>query len=1034
MNLSHTDAHHHQPLVTVPCQHIRIGDMLMLQGRPCQVIRIATSAITGQHKYLGVDLFNKQLYEEAASISHPAPDVTVQTMTAPVFKQYRVLDIQDGTVTAMTESGDVKTGLPVIDQGELDSRLSSAFHADRGSVRVLVLNYSGNEIIVDLKVVRAPEGRTKLHIAARNGEESIIKDALEEKEDINQLDSVGRTALFDALEGRHKNVVQLLLNSGIELNQVDLRGTAALDIAVADGEHPTMALLLLENGASPTAALDSDVLSLLSAAAVGRLDEVNRLLMNGVAVNSKDRLGYTALHEAASHGFVEIARQLIRFGADVNAKTALGRDTVLHTVVERGRNHRKFMGGISSRTSVPVLGEGHAKVVELLLHKGAVPELKRTDGLTLQALVAKELEAPNLDEAERYALQEIAKALKNHSSAKENIGSESDPEQLRLHNEKMDVCNHFHLQIQYHTSRDYDNDKATVGNFIYNQTGENWGQGEAVNLEIWANKVASEYLVNSVSSEYTGLPGDSYWRWIHIPANNKIWAKDVIRVLRNNPNIRFDGDLKRFNEFIDGSYHELRGSGSHVRMRRPFFSQSFDPKAVASSIVVPYFDMEPLESYLNRGDSQDNHCRKKQALERVYRRFGDRNEDLHVPCTLDQSYYLSLHDSTERDKTQVVAKYVDLRERDTEEVTPTQGGRIRKPKKLVMVNQIWLWKLDSNTLITAFPDRWHQGQETDLLSHISQVIEGDLPSTVDSMIIQILHSTIGFMDTPNNAGLDENLFDIFNEMIAHWANEETQCFNAFYKAQKDRKENGESEAKIKDAEDICDITKEVEILGEVKDIGDELKMIERVLQDQVTVVAQYRTSRNDSLPQEEMNRLDALDQDLDSRVYKVQRLARDAFSVETSLNHLLDLKQKQANFNEARDTRRLANEADNRARAGEEQNQLLFVFTMITVVFTPLSFVTSFLAVPSQDFPQNDAGGGGGVSWRWWQVFAGSLVTEVIAFLGIALFWIPTWRVPASGPQSTTVYENFRKKMRAYRDRVPSWKSRASVHDLEGGK
>ncbi|RYC55422.1 hypothetical protein CHU98_g10785 [Xylaria longipes] len=1013
MNLSDTDAAHSQPLVTIPCQHIRMGDILMLQGRPCQVIRISTSAITGQHKYLGVDLFNRQLYEEAAFVSHPAPDVIVQNMLGPVFKQYRVLDIQDGTVTAMTESGDVKTGLPVLDQSELYSRLSSVFHSGRGSVRVLVLNYVGNEMIVDLKVVHPPEGRTKLHIAARNGEESTIKDALEQKGDINQLDSVGRTALFDALEGRHKNVVQLLLDSGIEVNQVDRRGTVALDIAVADIEHPTMALLLLEKGASPTAALDSDVLDLLSAAATGKVDEVNRLLATGVAVNSKDRLGYTALHEAASHGFVEIVRQLIRFGADVNAKTALGRDTVLHTVVERGRNHRKFMGAVPSRTSIPVLGEDHVKVVEVLLHKGAVPKIKRTDGLTVQALVSKELESLNLEEKERYALQEIGKTLKNYSSAKESIGSDSDLEQLKLHKEKMDVCNHFHLQIQYHTSQQYDSDKAPIGSFIYNQTGDNWGQGEAVNLEIWANKVASEYLVNSVSSEYTELPGDSYWRWIHIPANHKIWAKVRISIPY---------------QFMMLTKQE----GSHVRMRRPFFSQSFDPKAVASSIVVPYFDMEPLESYLSRGDSQDNHCRKKQALERVYRKLGDGNEDLHVPCTLDQSYYLSLHDSTERDKTQVVAKYADLREGDTTEATPTQGGIIRKPKKLLMVNQIWLWKLDSNTLITAFPDRWHQGQETDLLSHISQVIEGDLPSTVDSMVIQILHSAIGFMDTPNNAGLDGNLFDIFNEMIAHWANAETQCFNAFYKAQKDRKEKGEPEAKKKDDDDICDITKEVEILGEVKDIGDELKMIERVLQDQATVLAQYRTSRNDSLPQEEMNRLDTLDQDLDSRIYKVQRLARDAFAVETSLNHLLDLKQKQANFNEARDTRKLANEADNRARAGEEQNQLLFVFTMITVVFTPLSFVTSFLAVPSQDFPQNDAAGG--VSWRWWQVFAGSLVTEVIAFLGIALFWIPTWRVPASGPQPMTIYETFRRKMRVYRDRIPNRKPRPSVQDLEGGK
>lgn len=82
--------------VTIPCHHIRIGDFLMLQHRPCQVIRISTSAATGQYRYLGVDLFTKQLHEESSFIAHPAPSVVVQTMLGPVFKQYRVLDMQQG--------------------------------------------------------------------------------------------------------------------------------------------------------------------------------------------------------------------------------------------------------------------------------------------------------------------------------------------------------------------------------------------------------------------------------------------------------------------------------------------------------------------------------------------------------------------------------------------------------------------------------------------------------------------------------------------------------------------------------------------------------------------------------------------------------------------------------------------------------------------------------------------------------------------------------------------------------------------------
>ncbi|KAG9258731.1 woronin body major protein [Emericellopsis atlantica] len=139
--------------VTIPCHHIRLGDFLMLQGRPCQVIRISTSSATGQYRYLGVDLFTKQLHEESSFVSNPAPSVVVQTMLGPVFKQYRVLDLQDGLVVAMTETGDVKHGLPVIDQSNLSGRLANAFESGRGSVRVLVLNDNGQELAVDMKVM-----------------------------------------------------------------------------------------------------------------------------------------------------------------------------------------------------------------------------------------------------------------------------------------------------------------------------------------------------------------------------------------------------------------------------------------------------------------------------------------------------------------------------------------------------------------------------------------------------------------------------------------------------------------------------------------------------------------------------------------------------------------------------------------------------------------------------------------------------------------------------------------------------------------
>ncbi|KAF3902530.1 hypothetical protein ABW21_db0204974 [Orbilia brochopaga] len=179
-------------------------------------------------------------------------------------------------------------------------------------------------------------------------------------------------------------------------------------------------------------------------------------------------------------------------------------------------------------------------------------------------------------------------------------------------------------------------------------------------------------------------------------------------------------------------------------------------------------------------------------------------------------------------------------------------------------------------------------------------------------------------------------------------------------------------------DEMCDISEEVENLREIKDIKDELRMVQRVLEDQKTVIAQYSAaqSKQKSSILSEQNRLASLKQTLNFRISKTQRLVRDASSVEDSLNHLLDLKQKQGNLNEARDTRRLANEADSRAKDSEIQNQLLFVFTIITVVFSTTSrhqYLSrqAFLQSQAETFPKvmeevPSAGGGGRSLLQLW--------------------------------------------------------------------
>ncbi|KAJ0311085.1 hypothetical protein COL516b_001788 [Colletotrichum fioriniae] len=106
-------------------------------------------------------------------------------------------------------------------------------------------------------------------------------------------------------------------------------------------------------------------------------------------------------------------------------------------------------------------------------------------------------------------------------------------------------------------------------------------------------------------------------------------------------------------------------------------------------------------------------------------------------------------------------------------------------------------------------------------------------------------------------------------------------------------------------------------------------MIDKVFLQQERLIKKYQRRRG--LSSIEVDGLHSLLTGLVGRRARVQELAQDAQSVELSyflnkLNNLLDMKQKQGNLHMVRDTRR-------RALEGEGQTKLLFVFTIVTVIF-----------------------------------------------------------------------------------------------------
>ncbi|OBS23185.1 hypothetical protein FPOA_03740 [Fusarium poae] len=507
------------------------------------------------------------------------------------------------------------------------------------------------------------------------------------------------------------------------------------------------------------------------------------------------------------------------------------------------------------------------------------------------------------------------------------------------------------LEVHYHTSdHNCRSFQINAGSLIQDP---NTNGHETNRLRVWAKHEA-----NNRRSE-------DYWRWVHLPANNKTWAEHAMYQLSDMDDETLKIYRNGINAFTTESYHEIRGPAQHARFRQPIFKPLSGSRGGIFSLVIPYLDSESLICLLNFYNKQpchtvecDHNFEKQETSKELYK-APDSPASFHTPLTLDQSYYLSLHNSRLRDKDQVVIEHVERQEM----LQPRTGTA--RPRRLLMVNQMWVWKVDAATLITAFPDRRHPYQ-TNLSERITENIKASPPSTIASVISRLLREVTGFVDAPTNAGLTDNVFHIFEQSVAYRAQEDADCYARFNKLQKDlniletekilRGSSKVRDQKTMDIEaQLCNITKEVDHLCEIKDIKDELKMIHKVLEDQKAVIDQYTTSYeelNFGVNEKQSDRgkewvsgdgesqlLLETKNMLDLRISKVKSLFTDASTVENSLNHLLDLKQKQGSLIVVRDTRSLANEADQRAKDSAWQSKLLFIFTIVTVLFDPDPYI-----------------------------------------------------------------------------------------------
>lgn len=376
---------------------------------------------------------------------------------------------------------------------------------------------------------------------------------------------------------------------------------------------------------------------------------------------------------------------------------------------------------------------------------------------------------------------------------------------------------------------------------------------------------------------------------------------------------------------------------------------------------------------------------------------------VHCRRTLDQYGYPTLRNTTVRDGDQILYKRTkprpDLETIQTKDATkkhenqkrslrrtltgrlpiaanedddgvllaPTLTGVDDGAAKVLMVDQLWLWIMDKETVITFFGSKEKEDMdkglrgEGNLRSEIYRDVNGDYANQCrdpfDFAALAVYHAIKAMLDRAIDRDLQ--VFGVFEEYISILTERQTSSFKQF------RNVHGLEGAEDTSDEHHIDNRTDLDALLELRDIEDELKTIRKLIKEQQTCVSNmlerykmlHTQPGKEGLGVNGINFLIEVELFLTENDERVQVMKENARSAQDGFKDLLDMKQKQATIVEAllarkqmHLTHKQTEAAVKQSRVAMEQSRVILIFTVITIIFLPLSFFASVFGINSREW------------------------------------------------------------------------------------
>jgi ankyrin repeat protein len=874
-------------------------------------------------------------------------------------------------------------------------------------------------------------GRTALMTAALKNNYYILLLLLFNGADVNARDNRGRNVLHNLGADKQCNlgeqVIDLLLQQDIAIDgeegQDELKRTP-LHWACATGKM-RLAEMLLERPKLQSANINAveirEKTSLHIAAAHDRDDMVEMLLRHGANIHAKSDGGWTPLHNACEKGTEQIVRILLAAGADINAKLLNGMSP-LHVAAQHG--HMDVVRCLVDRKdikmavkdafgSTPFLCAARNKrkdIVELLAPFNHVEMLSEEALGACNGFNATIVDFGNFHNGNRVRKKTVYELL----YAQDSVNPRKPESTILPQDPKVINFRWIHLPA---------NNMAWVETLL-----AKWFIEDGVH-----DVEGFKALERSFSHQHRGQQPHSHFMRplcqstpraappLRIPDDNSTLVEQGPRIivingglsskddnipktpLRNSPSAEDQKERSK-----PSSHGKDHAKGEQKENKEPNPKGAKGPK---TGTYTPDKNHQrklshPLDS--RRGQSPgspgrkdatkvsrgnifafmpflhfETHCRRKEMQEAIELAESLKSQSrpcisraktydemlirahlttspvsLHVRRTLDQSFYHNI-DIQSHDTDQVVYRY-------------QKRGKPEDPDndhKIFMVDQLWMWILGKDLIVTSFPQRWQQ-PKNDPLNVLDSIIEDINSKTRDpvtsvhdlSMIIAACCS--GVFDRHKMGNDDYQFLDMFEAFISSANDRETHLFKEFNEAsaqasawlQYRRRHHcfsvlhSNDSAKRKGTEEkfkfgvsrgplfvdkLLDIGQETDLLAETKDIRDKLDMIKKVLEDQTLVVPDLESSiceiyaESQTSQKEVKKRFKEQLKTIEMHIKDIDRMDKQAERIYNSITDMLDLKQKHANAFEARFARTA------------RQRQTIMVFAILTIILLPISFIAA---------------------------------------------------------------------------------------------